>query len=101
MALKIPIDDRLRLRRRVDYWARRLTILPRSVRIQRMTRKWGSCSSNGIITLADDLADRTPEFQDFVIIHELLHIRIPNHGRLFKALMTVHSPGWRSNSLGK
>ena len=33
---------------------------------------------------------------DFVVAHELLHLRVPNHGRLFKALMTAHVPCWRS-----
>ena len=36
-----------------------------------------------------------PEFQDFVIVHELLHLRLPNHGKLFKATMTVHVPDWK------
>jgi predicted metal-dependent hydrolase len=35
------------------------------------------------------------DFQDFVVAHELLHLRIPNHGRLFKSLMTAHVPKWR------
>lgn len=39
--------------------------------------------------------DEDRRFQDFVIAHELLHIRVPNHGRLFKALMSVHVPEWR------
>jgi predicted metal-dependent hydrolase len=60
-----------------------------------MTRKWGSCSLRGTITLAVDLVDEADHFQDFVIAHELLHLRVPNHGRLFKALMTAHVPGWR------
>ena len=60
-----------------------------------MTRKWGSCSSQGVLTLAVDLDRRDKDFQDFVIVHELLHIRVPNHGRLFKALMTLHVPKWR------
>lgn len=64
-----------------------------------MVRKWGSCSTNGTITLAEDLVDRPSAFQDFVIVHELLHMRIPNHGRLFKAVMTVHVPGWRRQSV--
>lgn len=61
-----------------------------------MTRKWGSCSTTGIVTLAEDLALEGSSFQDFVIAHELLHLRVPNHGRLFKALMSLHVPGWRS-----
>jgi predicted metal-dependent hydrolase len=46
-----------------------------------MTRKWGSCSTAGTITLAADLSDQAVGFQDFVIAHELLHLRVPNHGR--------------------
>lgn len=60
-----------------------------------MVRKWGSCSVRGTITLADDLADQPDGFQDFVIVHELLHLRVPTHGRLFKALMTTYVPELR------
>lgn len=60
-----------------------------------MTRKWGSCSTAGTITLAADLADEADNFQDFVIAHEPLHLRVSNHGRLFKALMTAYVPDWR------
>ena len=49
--------------------------------------------------MADDLAEESPGFQDFVIAHELLHLRVPNHGKLFKALMTVHIPGWRRHEV--
>lgn len=85
-----------RLRRRVDVWAVRLRVMPRAVRVQHMTRKWGSCSTVGTITLAIDLDDESERFQDFVIVHELLHLKVPNHGRVFKALMTVHVPSWRA-----
>lgn len=82
------------IRKRVACWTRKLGVRPRVVRVQPMTRKWGSCSTSGVITLAIDLADQEPGFQDFVIAHELLHLRVPNHGKLFKALMTVHVPDW-------
>ena len=67
------------------------------VRIWPMTRKWGSCSRGGIITLAEDLADEEQDFQDYVVVHELLHLRIPNHGKVFNALLTAHVPGWREH----
>jgi predicted metal-dependent hydrolase len=51
--------------------------------------------SAGTISLALDLDDEESQFQDFVIVHELLHLKLPNHGRLFKALMTIHVPHWR------
>jgi predicted metal-dependent hydrolase len=88
-------NGRAQLCEKVRYWSRRLQVEARIVRVQRMTRKWGSCSTTGIVTLAEDLIEQEPGFQDFVIAHELLHLRIPTHGRLFKALMTVHVPAWR------
>jgi predicted metal-dependent hydrolase len=86
---------RRRLRARVDSWAAQLGVAPRVVRIQSMTRKWGSCSTGGVVTLAADLARRPVAFQDYVVVHELLHLRVPNHSRLFKALMSVHVPDWK------
>jgi|SRR5208282_1028679 len=88
-------SDREMLKHRVEQWALKLNVKPRLVRVQKMTRKWGSCSMAGTITLAADLANEGDDFQDFVVAHELLHLRVPNHGRLFKALMTAHVPGWR------
>ena len=82
-------------------WVQRLKVRPPRVRVQCMTRKWGSCSTSGYITLANDLADQAPGFQDFVITHELLHLRVPNHGKLFKALMTAHVPDWRKYDIEK
>jgi predicted metal-dependent hydrolase len=84
-----------RLKDRVAVWAIRLKVKPRLIRVQRMNRKWGSCSTAGTITLAADLNDQEAGFQDYVITHELLHLRVSNHGRLFKALMTAHVPNWR------
>ena len=90
---------RAQLSSRVRYWSERRKVEARIIRVQRMTRKGGSCSTTGIITLADDLIEQEPDFQDFVIAHELLHLRIPTHGRLFKALMTAHVPGWRDHDV--
>ena len=89
------------LRERVARWSKRLNVPAPRVRIQEMTRKWGSCSTAGTITLATDLESQDVEFQDFVIAHELLHLRVPNHGKLFKALMTAHVAGWREHDIAK
>jgi hypothetical protein len=87
---------RAQLYEKVVYWSQRLKVEARIIRVQRMTRKWGSCSTTGTITLAADLYEQEPGFQDFVIAHELLHLRVPKHGRLFNALMTAHVPNWRA-----
>jgi predicted metal-dependent hydrolase len=51
------------------------------------------------LQLAADLAEQTTGFQDFVVAHERLHLRVPNHGLSFKALMTIHVPDWRLHNV--
>ncbi len=93
-----PVDD---LRRRTHAWAIKLRVNPRVVRIQEMSRKWGSCTSRGTITLAIDLVEQEADFREFVIVHELLHPPDPTHGRLFKAaLLRMSLDGGRSMFLG-
>jgi hypothetical protein len=55
-----------------------------------MRRKWASCSSAGWVSFAYDLLHEARGFQDEVIVHELLHLKVPNHGRLFKALLKAY-----------
>ena len=95
----IRSDDVARLRERAFSWAKRLSLSPRVVRVQAMRHKWGSCSTSGIITLALDLAGSDPRMQDVVIVHELLHLRVRNHGKLFRTLMTMHVPYWQELSI--
>lgn len=85
---------------RVRHWAARLRVRPVQVRVQSMTRKWGSCSPQGRVSFARDLLDQKVEFQDYVIAHELLHLRIRNHGKLFNATLRAHLRGnpWLSSN---
>lgn len=93
--MKSSVYPAQELRRRALAWAVKLRVNPRVVRIQVMHKKWGSCSSTGTVTLAADLINQSERFQDYVIVHELLHLRFASHGRIFKALMSAHVPGWR------
>lgn len=93
--MKRNLDPEQELKERTMDWALKLRVNPKCIRIQKMRNKWGTCSSGGTITLADDLADKDGQFQDFVIVHELLHLKIPTHNKLFKALMSAHVPYWR------
>lgn len=83
------------LQRRTTAWALKLKLNPVQVMIEDMPKKWGSCSPDGVVTFAEDLAQMEPAFQDYVIVHELLHLRYSNHGRRFKAMMTAAVPRWR------
>jgi len=83
------------LKRRVQTWAIKLKVNPREVRLQAMRSKWGSCTASGVITLSLDLLECEPPFQDYVIVHELLHLNYPTHGKIFKALLNAYVPYWR------
>lgn len=48
---------------------------------------WGSCSTKGNINLNLQLMKLPKELQDFVMLHELCHLRHPNHGAEFHALL--------------
>ena len=57
---------------------------------------WGSCSSLGNINLNLRLVELPSELQDYVMLHELCHLRYLNHGREFHALLESVCPGHRA-----
>jgi predicted metal-dependent hydrolase len=71
-------------------WADRLGVTVNTISIRSMTTKWASWSTNGNLTLNEELLSVDPEVADYVIVHELLHDRAPNHGKLWKSLMRAH-----------
>jgi predicted metal-dependent hydrolase len=75
---------------RVQQWAEKLDVRVASVSIRPMKNKWASYSTNGRLNFDNTLLELQPELQDYVIVHELLHFRIPNHGKVWKALMMAY-----------
>ncbi len=86
--------DKERFKTEVREWARRLKVEPAQIRVQRMKSKWASCSPGKWISFSEDLLAQKRDFQTYAIVHELLHLRVPNHGRLFKSLMDIYVPDW-------
>ncbi len=85
-----PERERQRFKTRVRDWAVRIRVRPTVVRVQKMRRKWASCSASGWVSFSTRLLRQSRNFQDYVIVHELLHLKIPNHGKLFKSLLKLH-----------
>ena len=83
------------LKRRALRWAVQLKVNPQRIDILELPTKWGSCASDGVVTFAQELAFADEDFQDYVIVHELLHLRYRNHGKRFRAMMTAVVPRWR------
>jgi hypothetical protein len=76
-------------------WAERLDVEVGRVQLRAMRNKWASCSSLGTLTLHRDLLCLPHELVDYVLCHELLHRKVPNHNQSWELLMGIHLPDWR------
>lgn len=65
--------------------------------VRDMHTRWGSCNTNtSHLNFSLMLASRSDEELDYVILHELVHTVVPNHGQEFYAMMDRYMPGWKS-----
>ncbi|HEY6030384.1 MAG TPA: M48 family metallopeptidase [Gaiellaceae bacterium] len=76
--------------------AARLGVSFRRIRIADQRSRWGSCSSRGTLSFNWRLVLAPAEVLDYVVVHELCHLREPNHSRRFWALVEAARPGWRA-----
>jgi predicted metal-dependent hydrolase len=58
-----------------------------SIALRPMSNKWASCLTNGNLNFNVELLELDDDLSDYVIVHELLHFFVPNHGRVRKGLM--------------
>lgn len=84
------VDQKQAFKGRVRDWAEKLDVKIVWLGVRPMRTKWASCSTNGHLNFSDELPAFRPDVQDYVIVHELLHFSVPNHGKLWKSLMRAH-----------
>ena len=82
--------DKEEFKARVLEWAGKLNVRVRSLAVRPMRNKWASCSTRGNLNFSTELLPLEKTLGDYVIVHELLHFSVPNHGRLWKSLMRAH-----------
>lgn len=77
-------------------WEPFLGVKCRGWTIRTMKTRWGSCSvQKGTIRINARLAVRAEDLAELVIVHELVHLRIPGHGKDFYASLENCIPDWR------
>ena len=84
------LRDKQLFKARVFEWADKLDVNIRALSVRPMRNKWASCSSAGNLNFNDELLAFDRDVADYVIVHELLHFFVPNHGKLWKCLMRAH-----------
>ncbi len=65
------------------------------VTVRDQSTRWGSCSAKGTISLNWRLVQTPPDVADYIILHELMHLREMNHSRRFWFLVEQVCPGYR------
>lgn len=70
--------------------AKQLNVNPKEIQLRNMKHKWASCSSKGRLTFDKSILNESKEVRYKIIIHELLHLRYPNHGKFFKLLLDAY-----------
>ena len=78
-----------------DQEAGRIGVSYRRIRIGGQRTLWGSCSSRSTLSFNWRLVLAPREVADYVVVHELCHLRVPNHSAPFWTLLEQHRPGWR------
>lgn len=73
----------------VTNWAEQVGVAVKEIHVRQMKRKWGSCSSRGRLTFNSEILSLPHNERLEKVLHELLHLKYPNHGPLFRRMFEV------------
>jgi predicted metal-dependent hydrolase len=79
----------------IQKYARQLKVEIRQVKFRKMKRRWGSCRSDGVITLNVFLHYVPEHLVAYIIYHELAHLIVRGHNREFKRIIAAEFPHYR------
>jgi predicted metal-dependent hydrolase len=78
-------------------WQKELGLRAPSWSLRKMRGRWGSCNPRDArIIFSLSLARVAPQCLEYVIVHELIHLLEPSHGKRFYDLLERHYPGWKA-----
>lgn len=81
--------------RRTHFLMRKMGAEPSKIELRDLGFRWGSCGNSGAVLLNWPLLQLRVRLADYVICHELVHLREPNHGPAFWRLLESVQPDWR------
>lgn len=88
---------RAQINDRVAYWSAEMGIYPKRVAIRDQRSRWGSASTLGNLNFNWRITHMPSEVFDYVVIHELAHLREMNHSADFWQLVAEYSPGYKDH----
>jgi predicted metal-dependent hydrolase len=100
-ARKIPMTDWTEeefstiISKYLEQYSRQLKVKHPTIKFRKMKRRWGSCRSDGIITLNIFLQFVPEHLIAYIIYHELAHLIVRGHNKKFKAIIAKEFPNYR------
>ncbi|MEV6867690.1 SprT family zinc-dependent metalloprotease [Streptosporangium subroseum] len=82
------------LRRRIKPWAERIGVTISGLRVMPLGYRWGSCSADGQVNIHWATTQLPPDLIDYVLLHELAHLRRHDHGPEFWKIVALAMPGY-------
>ena len=80
---------------RTAFWAERMGFEPRTVKIRSLRARWGSCTTHRDLTFNWKLIAAPIEVINYVVIHELAHLKYMDHSPAFWAMVAEFEPNWK------
>ena len=81
----------------VDKWCKKMEVEEATWIVKQMKTRWGSCvESKKLIQLNLELARLPRRCIEYVVVHELCHLRVHGHNRMFENLISQYLPNWKS-----
>jgi predicted metal-dependent hydrolase len=84
-----------RLSKRAQYWAPRAGVTPTAVLIRAQNARWASCSPSGVLRFNWRIVMAPPALIDYVLVHELMHLRVRTHTAAFWAMVARLMPDFK------
>ena len=90
--LRLKAEAHADFTQRISYWADIIGVRPERVTIRNQKSRWGSCSARKTINLNCQLMRFGERERDYVVVHELCHMKEFNHGQRFWSLVEGYFP---------
>lgn len=83
---------------KVSYYSKIMGVAPTAVKINSAKTRYGSCSGKNSLNFSLYLMDKDERFIDYVVVHELAHIKHHNHSKAFYSFVEKYMPDYKTIS---
>ncbi len=79
----------------VEKWSKQMSLFPNNIRFRKTKRQWGSCSGKNIVSFNTAIMKLPQDVAEYIIVHELAHIKYKNHQKDFWNLVKYYLPNYK------